>query len=96
MSLAATDGLPGATWRDRGVDDFECTRRVCSRRLSGLQLFLAPWLAGFADGEAAWAAWVPGFTATTLGVAGYLRGESLDFTTTVRDDADARYRQRYG
>jgi len=54
------------------------------------------YLAGFADGEAAWAAWVPGFTATTLGVAGYLRGESLDFTTTVRDDADARYRQQYG
>ena len=29
------------------------------------------------------------------GVAGYLRGESLDFTRTVRDDAEARYRKRF-
>ena len=32
---------------------------------------------------------------TALGVAGYLRGESLDFTRTVRDKADARYRERF-
>ena len=38
----------------------------------------------------------PGVTATALGVAGYLRGESLDFARTVRADADARYRERYG
>jgi len=61
----------------------------------GFALFLAPWLAGFAGDEAAWAAWVPGFTATTLGVAGYLRGESLDFAHTVRADAHAQYRRRF-
>ena len=41
--------------------------------------------------QAAWAAWIPGVTATALGVAGYLRGESLDFARTVRADADVRY-----
>ena len=58
----------------------------------GFALFLSPWLAGFARDQAAWAAWIPGVTATALGVAGYLRGESLDFARTVRADADARYR----
>jgi hypothetical protein len=72
------------------------TRDYFTLAVVGYALFLAPWLAGFAGNEAAWAAWVPGFTATTLGVAGYLRGESLDFARTARDDADARYRQRFG
>ena len=97
-AVAVTVGLGGFTaviamWSMLAADP---TRDYFTLAVVGFALFLAPWLAGFADGEAAWAAWVPGFTATTLGVAGYLRGESLDFTTTVRDDADARYRQQYG
>jgi len=97
-AVAVTVGLGGFTaviamWSMLAADP---TRDYFTLAVVGFALFLAPWLAGFADGDAAWAAWVPGFTATTLGVAGYLRGESLDFTTTVRDDADARYRQQYG
>ena len=72
------------------------TRDYLTLAVVGFTLFLAPWLAGFAGDQAAWAAWIPGVTATALGVAGYLRGESLDFARTVRADADARYRERYG
>ena len=72
------------------------TRDYYTLAVVGFALFLAPWLAAFADDAAAWAAWVPGLIATALGVAGYLRGESLDFARTARADADARYRQRYG
>ena len=71
------------------------TRDYFTLAVVGFALFLAPWLAGFAGDEAAWAAWIPGFIATALGVAGYLRGESLDFARTVNDDAHARYRQRF-
>lgn len=97
-AVAVTVGLGGFTaviamWSLLAADP---TRDFFTLAVVGFALFLAPWLAGFASNAAAWAAWVPGFTATVLGVAGYLRGESLDFTTTVRDDADARYRQRYG
>jgi hypothetical protein len=71
------------------------TRDYFGLAVAGFALFLAPWLAAFADDEAAWAAWIPGFIATALGVAGYLRGESLDFAQTVRNEADARYGQRF-
>jgi hypothetical protein len=71
------------------------TRDYFTLAVAGFALFLAPWLAAFADDEAAWAAWIPGFIATALGVAGYLRGESLDFAQTVRNEADARYGQRF-
>jgi hypothetical protein len=38
---------------------------------------------------------VAGALATALGVAGYLRGEDLNFATAVRDDAAAQYRARF-
>ena len=96
-AVAVTVGLGGftaviAVWSLLAADP---TRDYFTLAVVGFALFLAPWLAGFADGDAAWAAWAPGFIATALGVAGYLRGESLDFTTTVRADADARYRQQF-
>ncbi|MGH3674211.1 MAG: hypothetical protein ACRDU5_00430, partial [Mycobacterium sp.] len=96
-AVAVTVGLGSFTaviamWSLLAADP---TRDYFTLAVVGFALFLAPWLAGFADGDAAWAAWAPGFIATALGVAGYLRGESLDFARTVRDDADARYRQRF-
>jgi hypothetical protein len=38
---------------------------------------------------------VAGAIVTSLGVVGYLRGESLDIGRTGREDAEARYRQRF-
>ncbi len=72
------------------------TRDYLTLAVIGLALVLAPWMAAFAGDDAAWAAWVPGAIATALGLAGYLRGDSLDFATTVRADATARYRQQFG
>jgi hypothetical protein len=97
VAVAVTVGLGGFTaviamWSMLAADP---TRDYFTLAVVGFALFLAPWLAGFASDEAAWAAWVPGFTATTLGVAGYLRGESLDFAQTVRADAHAQYRRRF-
>ena len=96
-AVAVTVGLGGFTaviamWSLLAADP---TRDYFTLAVVGFALFLTPWLAGFAGDEAAWAAWIPGFIATALGVAGYLRGESLDFARTVRNDADARYRQRF-
>ena len=96
-AVAVTVGLGGFTaviamWSLLAADP---TRDYFTLAVVGFALFLAPWLAGFAGDEAAWAAWIPGFIATALGVAGYLRGESLDFARTVNDDAHARYRQRF-
>ena len=96
-AVAVTVGLGGftaviAVWSMLAADP---TRDYFTLAVVGFALFLAPWLAGFADGDTGWAAWVPGVIATALGVAGYLRGESLDFARTVRDDAHARYRQRF-
>lgn len=97
-AVAVTVGLGGftaviAVWSMLAADP---TRDYFTLAVVGFALLLAPWLAGFADDEAAWAAWVPGLIATALGVAGYLRGESLDFARTARAAADERYRQRYG
>jgi SPW repeat len=97
-AVAVTVGLGGFTaviamWSLLAADP---TRDYFTLAVVGFALFLAPWLAAFAGDEAAWAAWIPGSIATALGVAGYLRGESLDFARTVRTDADARYRQRFG
>jgi len=61
----------------------------------GFALVLAPWVGGFTGDAAASTAWASGVAATALGVVGYLRGESLDFATTVRDNAAARYQQRF-
>jgi len=97
-AVAVTIGLGAFTaviamWSLLAADP---TRDYLTLAVVGFTLFLAPWLAGFAGDQAAWAACIPGVTATALGVAGYLRGESLDFARTVRADADARYRERYG
>jgi hypothetical protein len=62
---------------------------------TGLALFIAPWLAGFTADRGAWTAWVAGFIVTALGVAGYLRGESLDYPRLVRDEAVAAYQRRF-
>ena len=96
-AVAVTVGLGSFTaviamWSLLAADP---TRDYFTLAVVGFALFLAPWLAAFAHGETAWAAWIPGFIATALGVAGYLRGESLDFARTVNDDAHARYRQRF-
>jgi hypothetical protein len=96
-AVAVTVGLGGFTaviamWSLLAVDP---TRDYFTLAVVGFALFLAPWLAAFAGHEDAWAAWITGFIATALGVAGYLRGESLDFAQTVRNEADARYGQRF-
>jgi SPW repeat-containing protein len=62
----------------------------------GFALFLSPWAGGFVADNAAWTAWIAGALATALGVGGYLRGERLEFTTSVRDDAARQYRARFG
>jgi hypothetical protein len=97
VAVAVTVGLGGftaviAVWSLLAADP---TRDYLWLSVAGFALFLAPWLAGFAAEVVTWAAWGPGFIATALGVVGYLRGESLDFARTVRDDAHARYRQRF-
>jgi hypothetical protein len=71
------------------------TRDYLTLAVVGFALFLAPWVGGFSGDNAAWTAWASGISATALGVVGYLRGESLDYNTTVRENADARYRERY-
>jgi hypothetical protein len=96
-AVAVTVGLGGftaviAVWSMLAADP---TRDYFTLAVVGFALLMAPWIAGFAGDEAAWAAWIPGLTATTLGVAGYLCGESLDFARTVREDAHARYRRRF-
>jgi hypothetical protein len=62
---------------------------------TGLALSIAPWVAGFAADRVAWIAWAAGFMATALGVTGYLRGETLDYTRVVRDEAVAAYQRRF-
>lgn len=62
---------------------------------TGLALFIAPWVAGFTADRGAWTAWVAGFIVTALGVAGYLRGEALDYPRLVRDEAVAAYQRRF-
>jgi hypothetical protein len=62
---------------------------------AGFATFIAPWVAGFAADRGAWTAWVTGFIVTALGVAGYVRDESLDYTRLVRDEAVAAYQRRF-
>ncbi|PPJ14405.1 hypothetical protein C5E51_02695 [Nocardia nova] len=71
------------------------TRDYLAMAVAGFALFLAPWVGGFTSGGAAWTAWISGCLTTILGIAGYLRGESLDFSRTVARDAEARYRERF-
>jgi SPW repeat len=94
---AVTIGLGGLTaviavWSLLAVDP---THDFLTLAVTGFALFLSPWVAGFAGDDAAWTAWVAGALGAALGVAGYLRGERLDFTTIVRDDAAERYRDRF-
>lgn len=99
-SAAATAvmiGLGGLTaviavWSLLAVDP---THDFLTMAVTGFALFLSPWVAGYAAEDAAWTAWVGGVIVTALGVAGYWRGERLNFAATVRDDAAARYRQRF-
>jgi len=97
-ATAVTIGLGALTtviavWSLLAVDP---THDFLTLAVTGFALFLSPWVAGFAGDNAAWTAWVGGVLATALGVAGYLRGERLNFATTVRDDAAERYRNRFG
>jgi apolipoprotein N-acyltransferase len=94
---AVTIGLGGLTaviavWSLLSVDP---THDYLTLAVTGFALFLSPWVGGFAGDDAAWAAWVAGVLATALGVFGYLRGERLNFATTVHDDAAEQYRERF-
>jgi SPW repeat len=95
--VAVTIALGGmaaliAVWSLLAVDS---THDYLTLAVVGFALFLAPWVGGFAGDGAAWTAWVSGCLITVLGVAGYLRAESLDFTRTVREEAESRYRERF-
>ncbi|WP_081665607.1 SPW repeat protein [Mycobacterium sp. UM_CSW] len=81
-----------AVWSLVAVDP---THDFLTLACTGFALFLSPWVAGFAGDDAGWTAWISGAGLTALGVAGYLRGERLDFAATVHDDAVARYRKRF-
>jgi hypothetical protein len=81
-----------AVWALLAVDP---THDYLTLAVAGFALFLSPWVAGFTGDSGAWGAWVAGVLATALGVAGYLRGERLDFASTVREDASKRYRDRF-
>jgi SPW repeat len=94
---ATTIGFGGMTavvavWSLLAVDP---THDFLTLAVLGFALFLAPWVGGFAGDRAGWTAWVAGAIATSLGVVGYLRGESLDFSRTAHEDAQARYRERF-
>jgi FtsH-binding integral membrane protein len=94
---AVTLGLGGlmaviGVWSLLAVDP---THDFLTLAITGFALFLSPWVAGFVGHNAAWTAWLAGAFATALSVGGYLRGERLDFATTVRDDAAEQYRSRF-
>jgi SPW repeat len=81
-----------AVWSLLAVDP---TYDFLTLAITGFALFLSPWVGGFVGDKAAVTAWVAGALATALGVVGYLRGEGLNFATTVRDDAAEQYRDRF-
>lgn len=96
VGTAVMIGLGGLTaviavWSLLAADP---THDFLTLAVTGLALFLSPWVGGFA-GDNAVSAWVTGALTTALGVAGYLRGERLDFGATVHDDAVERYKARY-
>ena len=97
VGVAVTIGLGGMTavfavWSLLAVDP---AHDYLTLAVVGFALFLGPWVGGFAGDGAAWTSWVSGFVVTALGVAGYVRGESRDFTRTVRDNAETRYHERF-
>jgi hypothetical protein len=86
-AVAVTVGLGGFTaviamWSMLAADP---TRDYFTLAVVGCALFLAPWLAGFASNEAAWAAWIPGVMAATLGVSIWTLGDSLRGRTASSD-----------
>jgi hypothetical protein len=94
---AVTIGLGGLTavialWSLLAVDP---THDFLTLAVTGFALFLSPWVGGFIGDDAAVTAWVVGALTTALGVAGYLRGERLDFAATVHSDATAQYHRRF-
>jgi hypothetical protein len=95
--IAVMIGLGGlisvfAVWSMLAADP---TRDYLALAIFGFTLVVAPWIGGFTGDRAGWTAWVTGILTTVLGVVGYLRGERIDFGTTVRENADQRYRERY-
>ncbi|OBG25323.1 hypothetical protein A5764_06975 [Mycobacterium sp. 852002-51057_SCH5723018] len=96
VGTAVMIGLGGLTaviavWSLLAADP---THDFLTLAITGLALFLSPWVGGF-GGDNAVTAWVTGALTAALGVAGYLRGENLNFAATVHDDAAERYRARY-
>jgi hypothetical protein len=94
---AVTIGLGGliaviALWSLLAVDP---TYDFLTLAITGFALFLSPWVGGFIGDSAAVTAWAVGALVTTLGVAGYLRGEHLDFAEIVRRDAAQQYREQF-
>lgn len=81
-----------AVWSLLAIDP---TRDFLQLAVTGFALFLSPYVAGFDGQSAAWATVMAGVVTTALGVAGYLRGERLNFATAVRDNAVAQYRMRF-
>jgi hypothetical protein len=79
-------------WSRLAVDP---THDFLTLAITGFALFLSPWVGGFVGDTAAVTAWVSGAVATALGVAGYLRGEGLNFATAVREDAAEQYQARF-
>jgi hypothetical protein len=97
IGTAVTIGLGGliaviGLWSLLAVDP---TYDFLTLAITGFALFLSPWVGGFVGADAAVTAWVVGALVTTLGVAGYLRGEHLDFAAMVRRDAAQQYRRTF-
>jgi hypothetical protein len=96
-AVAVTVGLGvfmtiAALWSSLAADP---TRDYFMLAVVGFALFLAPTAAAFAHDVAAWSAWLPGAAATVLGVTGYLRGDSLDLTSKLRETAGERYQREF-
>jgi SPW repeat-containing protein len=94
---AVTIGLGGLTavialWSLLAVDP---THDFFTLAITGFALFLSPWVGGFVGEDAAVTSWVVGALGTALGVAGYLRGECVDFAATVHSDAAAQYHRTF-
>ena len=61
----------------------------------GLGLLMSPWIGDFVGDRAAAIAWFAGASTVALGVTGYLRGERLGFSASVRSAAAERYRMQF-
>ncbi|MGE2689023.1 hypothetical protein [Mycolicibacterium pulveris] len=95
--VAVVIGLGGLTvvvavWSLLAIDP---TRDFLTMAVTGLALFSSPWVVDSVGDMIGWTAWVAGAVIAAIGVAGYVRGERLDFATTVRGEAEARYREQF-